>query len=116
MKPETRISGIVRAYFSAYERKDRAALEELLHEGFTFGSPHDPHLDRRSYFERCWPNSRNTAAFESQRLHQGEGEADVLYACQPADGAPFSNAEYFRFDGEKVSEVLVFYGSLPKAA
>lgn len=112
--PEIRVSRLVRAYFSAYERKDRAALEGLLHDGFTFGSPHDPHLDRRSYFERCWPNSRTITAFEIRKLLEGDGEAFVLYECQPTDGAAFSNAEYFRFDGDKIIEVRVFYGSLPK--
>jgi ketosteroid isomerase-like protein len=111
--PETGTSEIVRAYFSAYETKDRAALESLLHENFTFSSPHDPDLDRQSYFERCWPNSVNTSAFEIQHLVEREGHAFVLYECTPKVGAAFSNAEYFRVVEGKVTKVQVFYGSLP---
>ena len=111
--PETRTSGIIHAYFSAYERKDRLALEALLHDNFTFSSPHDPHLDRHSYFERCWPNSINTSAFEIQDLIEGDGDAFVLYECKPMVGAAFSNTEYFRIIEDKVTTVRVFYGSLP---
>ena len=114
--PETRISSLVRAYFSAYERKDRLALDGLLHDDFMFGSPHDPYLDRVAYFERCWPNSQNTNAFAIQKLVEGDGEAFVLYECEPKEGAPFSNTEYFRVVGDKVSEVRVFYGSLANEA
>lgn len=114
--PEARISSLVRAYFAAYESKDRLALEGLLHDDFLFGSPHDPHLDRLTYFDRCWPNSQNTNAFAIQKLIVSGSEAFVLYECEPKDGKPFCNAEYFRVHGGKVSEVRVFYGSLPKEA
>jgi hypothetical protein len=103
--PETRTSGVIHAYFSAYERKDRLALEGLLHDNFTFSSPHDPHLDRHSYFERCWPNSTNTSAFEIQDLIEGDGDAFVLYECRPMVGAAFSNTEYFRVVEDKVDDV-----------
>jgi ketosteroid isomerase-like protein len=111
---ETRISGIIRACYSAYEKKDRLALEKLLHDDFTFSSPHDPHLDRAAYFERCWPNSKNTSAFDIQSLIEGDGEAFVLYECTPLAGEPFSNTEHFCVDGDKIRKVRVFYGSLPK--
>ena len=114
--PATSTSALIRQYFSAYETKDRQALESLLNDNFTFGSPHDPHIDRLTYFERCWPNSRNTDAFHIEKLFEKGDEAFVLYECKPKSGAPFSNTEYFRLEGGKVSEVRVFYGSLPKPA
>lgn len=112
--PYARISRLIRAYFDAYEAKDRAALDRLLHEDFTFGSPQDPHLDRVAYFERCWPNSQNTNSFAIQKLIEEHDEAFVLYTCEPKDGAAFSNTVYIRVDSGKVREVRVFYGSLPK--
>ncbi|MDR7150293.1 ketosteroid isomerase-like protein [Hydrogenophaga palleronii] len=110
------IAESIRAYFRAYERKDRAALEALLNEGFTFGSPHDPHLDRSTYFERCWPNSQRTEAFEIIKLMVEGNDAFILYSATAKDGSTFANTEYFRFENDKVSEVRVFYGSLPKPA
>jgi ketosteroid isomerase-like protein len=111
--PTTHVSGLVRQYFSAYEKKDRQLIESLLNEDFTFGSPHDPHIDRARYFERCWPNSRNTDAFRIDKLIEDGNDAFVVYECKPKVGTAFSNAEYFRIKGGKVSEVRVFYGWLP---
>jgi ketosteroid isomerase-like protein len=114
--PASNASVLIRQYFSAYERKDRQALEALLNDNFIFGSPHDPHIDKPAYFERCWPNSRNTDAFRIEKLLESGNEAFVLYECKPKAGIPFSNTEFFRIENGKVSEVRVFYGSLPKAA
>src|SRR5262245_60274246 len=52
-------AGIVRACFTAYERKDRALIELLLAPDFTFSSPLDDCISRERYFERCWPNSEH---------------------------------------------------------
>jgi len=48
---------IARASYLAYVHKDRAAIEALIGEDFHFTSPLDNHLDRSTYFTRCWPNS-----------------------------------------------------------
>jgi ketosteroid isomerase-like protein len=45
----TQVSGLIRQYFSAYERKDRDTAEALLSDDFTSGSPHDPHTKRRDF-------------------------------------------------------------------
>ena len=64
-----------RACFTAYETKDRPALEALLAADFTFTSPLDDCIDRDAYFERCWPNiercwpnSRHLDRFEIESL------------------------------------------------
>jgi uncharacterized protein YndB with AHSA1/START domain/ketosteroid isomerase-like protein len=116
VEPANDASTLIHQYFSAYERKDRQDLEALLNDNFTFRSPHDPHLDRQTYFKKCWPNSRNTAAFQIEKLIDRDGEAFVTYECTPKVGSPFSNTEFFRLEGGKLSEVRVFYGSLVKAA
>ena len=56
---------IARAAYEAYERKDRTAIEELIAEDFHFSSPLDNHLDRETYFSRCWSNSQTIAAFDA---------------------------------------------------
>jgi ketosteroid isomerase-like protein len=48
-------SDLIRKYFSAYENKDRKAVESLLTDDFVFTSPYDYRVDRETYFERCWP-------------------------------------------------------------
>ena len=48
-------SDLIRKYFSAYENKDRKAVESLLSHDFVFTSPYDCRIDRETYFKRCWP-------------------------------------------------------------
>jgi ketosteroid isomerase-like protein len=111
----TKVERIIREYFLAYERKDRSAVQSLLHGEFSFASPHDPYLDVTAYFERCWPNSLNTAHFTLRKLFVLGDEAFVLYDCMPRTGDVFSNTEFFRVVGAKIIAIQVFYGSLPTA-
>ena len=39
-------------------------MERLIAEDFHFTSPLDNRLDRKTYFERCWPNCQWIAEFE----------------------------------------------------
>jgi ketosteroid isomerase-like protein len=48
-------SELIRKYFSAYENKDRKAVESLLSNDFVFTAPYDNRIDRETYFKRCWP-------------------------------------------------------------
>jgi len=50
-------SELICKYFSAYENKDRKAVESLLSNDFVFTSPYDYRIDRETYFKRCWPCS-----------------------------------------------------------
>ena len=95
MKSQTTVSDLIQKYYAAYEQKDRKTIEPLLTDDFSFSSPHDDHIDRASYFSRCWPNS----------------EAFVLYELEPATGAKFRNTEFFRIEGNKIREVEVYFGS-----
>jgi len=49
----------IRKYFSAYENKDRKAVECLLTNDFVFTSPYDYRIDRETYFKRAGPIARN---------------------------------------------------------
>ena len=62
------LTELIRIYFKAYETKDRSALESTLSDDFTFTSPHDDHIDRATYLERCWPNSKHTRAIHIRKL------------------------------------------------
>jgi ketosteroid isomerase-like protein len=53
-------SDLVRRYFSAYENKDRKAVESLLTNDFVFTSLYDYRIDRETYFKRCWPAAPGT--------------------------------------------------------
>jgi ketosteroid isomerase-like protein len=107
-------SDLVRAYFACYESGDRAALEALLGDEFRFHSPHDLRLDRTAYFQKCWPNRKNIRVFHIEQVFEEGLEAFVRYECEPKIGATFRNTEFFRIEGNKIAEVEVYYGYLPK--
>ncbi len=48
---------VAKRRYLAYVDKDRAAMERLIAEDFHFTSPLDNRINRKTYFERCWPNS-----------------------------------------------------------
>ena len=65
---------LIGAYLAAYENKDRAALENLLADDFTFSSPVDDRIDQDRYFKRCWPFSRQVQEFRLEKLLADEEE------------------------------------------
>jgi ketosteroid isomerase-like protein len=101
---------IVRDCYSAYESGDRSVLEQHLADDFTFSAPPDVGIDRATYFERCWPNSETTKAFEYERLFETNDEVFVTYEATKTDGRRFRNTEIHTFDGDKISQVEVYFG------
>jgi ketosteroid isomerase-like protein len=108
------VSNLVRKYYAAYESKDRKVVEALLSDDFRFTSPYDDHIDRATYFKKCWPNSANIRAFHIETLFENDSEAMVHYELEPTSGDPFRNTEHFRFEGSKIKAIEVFFGSVPK--
>ena len=102
--------GLVRASYRAYETGDRAALERLLADDFTFSSPADVGIDRTTYFERCWPGAGQLDAFEITRLIEAGDEVVVTYVCTRADGSRFRNTEVFTIAQGRLAAVEVYFG------
>jgi ketosteroid isomerase-like protein len=101
---------LVRDAYGTYESGDRARLEELLADDLVFFSPADVGIDRARYFERCWPNAEQFAAFEFERLIEAGDEVVVTYESTKTDGQRFRNTEILTFTGEKISRVEVYFG------
>src|ERR1700759_3149662 len=90
---------IARESYGAYASGDRGRIEELMAADLRFFSPPDPGIDRRAYFERCWPNAETLSAFEFVRLAEIEGdEVLVTYESTKTDGRRFRNTEILGFD------------------
>jgi ketosteroid isomerase-like protein len=101
---------IIRGIFAAYLANDRAFVEDAFTEDFRFSSPFDDDLDKRAYFERCWRDTGWIARHDLETI-LGEGDAAfVTYHCTSRDGRSFRNTEFFRFAGDKVSRVEVYFG------
>jgi ketosteroid isomerase-like protein len=107
-------SDTIRALFAAYMANDRTALENSFTEGFRFTSPYDDAIDKPTYFERCW---RVPDWIERQQLEKilVEGdEAYVTYEVVAKDGKRFRNTEFYRFDGDKIRSIDVYFGATYK--
>lgn len=102
---------LIGAYLAAYENKDRAALENLLADHFTFSSPVDDRIDRDRYFKRCWPFSRQVQEFRLEKLLADEEEAFVRYEAVTKNGRSFRNIETFTIQAGKICHVEVYFGS-----
>jgi ketosteroid isomerase-like protein len=109
MPASTRVQ-VVRAAYGAYESGERDVLERLLSADFRFFSPADVGIDRSRYFERCWPNAERIRAIEFVRVVEAGAEVLVTYEATRVDGTRFRNTEVFRFRGERISRVEVYFG------
>src|SRR3954449_6401406 len=98
----------VKASYAAFATADRDLIESVLADDLVFSAPPDVGIDRATYFERCWPNAENIAAFEFRRLVEADGEVFVTYEATRTDGRRFRNTEVFGFDGERINRVEVY--------
>src|SRR3954463_7390888 len=104
-------SEILRNVFAAYHAKDRATLERTFADDFSFTSPYDDGIDKSGYFERCWPGNERIKLNVIERIFEKADEAFVTYKCTTHDGTEFRNTEFFRFDGDKIRSIEVYFGA-----
>ena len=108
---------IARASYEAYVHKDRAAIESLIDDDFHSTSPLDNRIDRRSYFERCWPNSQRIGNFQFINLVQHGEKVFVTYDGTNVNGGRFRNAEILTVRNRRIVEAEVYFGwSIPHPA
>lgn len=100
---------LAEAALQAYVNKDRAAIEALIADDFSFTSPLDNALDRATYFRVCWPNS---AAMDSVTVEQAcdSGERAFLIYEATAGGKRFRNCEMHTARSGKLISVEVYFG------
>jgi len=106
---------LVRRCFAAYKTAARSEIEPLLSDEFTFTSPYDDHIDRATYFERCWPLAGTFEYHDLQILVEQGDACFVLYEGKAKSGAMFRNVELFQFGGDGIRSVEVFFGLPPGA-
>ena len=104
-------SDIIRALFAAYRANDRASVENCFADDFTFTSPYDDRIDKASYFERCWRVSDWIERQQLEKIFVEGDEAFVTYEVVSNEGKRFRNTEFFRFDGDKVRSIDVYFGA-----
>jgi hypothetical protein len=85
-------------------------VEAILAEDFSFSSPIDVGLDRRGFFERCWPGAGHGQRFELVRLIASSDQVIVTYELIQPDGGRGRNTEILTFEGDRVREAEVYFG------
>jgi ketosteroid isomerase-like protein len=109
----TDIPQLVRRCFDAYLTRDRAALEAVIGDPFSFTSPYDDHIDRKTYFERCWGNADRIKGLRIEKLFAEGDEAFALYEVEVVSGEKFRNTEFFRVKDGTLATVEVYFGEVP---
>ena len=106
----TDTTDLARRVFTAFETGDRQGLEDLVAEDFHFSSPYDDHIDRATFFERCWPNHGHLRRFDYKRLVAAGDDVVVTYEAERTDGTRFRNTEVLTFAGGRLTGTEVYFG------
>jgi ketosteroid isomerase-like protein len=104
------LCAVARASYRAYVDKDRAAIEGLIAEDFRFTSPLDNRLDRKTYFERCWPNSATIVDFDFLHVVQDGDRVFVTYEALDMHDRKFRNTEILTIREGKIIAAEVYFG------
>jgi ketosteroid isomerase-like protein len=107
-------SDIIRALLAAYMSNDCASVEKSFTDDFTFTSPYDDRIDKATYFERCWRVSDWIERQELEKIFVEGDEAFVTYEVMARDGKRFRNTKFFRFAGDKIRSIDVYFGATYK--
>ena len=108
---------IVKRAHAAYVEDDRAALEAVIGEPFAFTSPLDNRLDRKTYFERCWPNHDVITGFDFVRFVRDGERVIVTYEATFKSGRRARNTNVQIVRDGRIVEVEVYFGwNLPHDA
>jgi ketosteroid isomerase-like protein len=102
---------IVSSVFDAYRSKDRALIERVLADDFTFTSPYDDAIDKATYFERCWPTSELIKMHDIEIVAEHHDDTIVQYKCALNDGKEFRNVEVWTIVGERIRAINVYFGA-----
>ena len=108
---EGRRAALVRRLFDCYQRRDRDGLAAMMADDFRFTTPYDDSIDKARYFELCWPTSMQIRENVIERIFEEGDAAYVTYRCTTVDGLMFRNTEFFRFAGEQVRAIDVYFGA-----
>jgi ketosteroid isomerase-like protein len=102
---------IVRACFDAYLAQDTETADRLLGDDLVFTSPQDDHIDRATYFERCFPTTGRLASLTVLHLTEvDDTDVFVLYEYELTDHGTYRNTEVLSVRDGRVVEIQVFFG------
>ena len=82
-----------------------------------FTSPQDDHLDRRAFFDRCFPTADRFSRHELLHLvPAGHEDVLVVYEYDLVSGGTHRNAELITVRDGRIVEIQVFFGGAVRSA
>ena len=101
---------VVRAFFTAFEKKDWNSLQQIFADGFTFSSPVDDHISVKAFKERCWPNAYKIKRFDVDKVVTNGDDVFIITNGWTTSGKLFRNSDHFRLKGGKITSDECFFG------
>ena len=101
---------VVRAFFTAFEKKDWNSLRQIFADGFTFSSPVDDHISIKAFKERCWPNAYKIKKFDVDKAIINGDDVVIITNGWTTTGKLFRNSDHFKLKGGKIVSDECFFG------
>jgi ketosteroid isomerase-like protein len=101
---------IIKAWYTAWEKKDWNLMTQILAAGFTFSSPLDDHIKIDAVKERCWPNAGKFKTVDVQQVIMNGDAVFVITNGYTTAGKFFRNCDYFTVKDGKITTYECFFG------
>ena len=100
---------IIREYYAGWEKSDWDEISKHLAPEFTFTSPFNDHLDIATYKATCWHGAESIHKYNFLTFMEDGDEAFARWTLE-IGGKTARNIEYFRFNGDKIAAIEVYFG------
>lgn len=101
---------LVKRSYTAFAEGDRAGMEAILGADFHFTSPYDNRIDRKTYWERCWPGAGRGGGFTFIHLARQGELVFVTYVMRDKKGKGGRNTEIATVRDGRIVEFEVYFG------
>ena len=101
---------IVKAFFTAFEKKNWNSLQQIFADGFTFSSPVDDHISVKKFKERCWPNAYKIKRFDVDKVVINGDDVVIITNGWTTTGKLFRNCDHFKLKDGKITSDECFFG------
>jgi len=101
---------VVRAFFTAFEKKNWNSLRQIFADGFTFSSPVDDHINIQKFKERCWPNAYKIKRFDVDKVVINGDDVVIITNGWTTTGKLFRNSDHFKLKDGKIASDECFFG------
>jgi hypothetical protein len=102
---------IVRRYYRAWARQDRAAVRAILADDLDFRSPQDRFTGADAFLVECWRYSEGLADVEFVEAIPSGDRAFVMLDWIMEDGGRFAGAETLRVEAGRIKRIIVVNNS-----